>query len=280
MNRLWFCTLLIIIFCPDLSASQAMSLKEKTIRFCAGTHEWPPYYYFKRINGKKTKEVKGFDIDLFDEIFTKNGISYSAELLSWKRCLKEAMSGNKYDVVFGGGLNDDRMANYVTTKGYYTVMPSYFYAKKKFPAGVTVQAPSDLKKYGKLCGVSGFNYVNFGQRNEDVDMGAADYKGLFRKTLLLRCDISFARYEILVGWETQLNTGLINNEDLVFSPIPGIPPESFHLMISKHYKHAQELKLFFESELNKLEHSGKLKLLLGKYINSTEELDDSHYFSD
>ncbi|TWX50226.1 substrate-binding periplasmic protein [Colwellia hornerae] len=265
MNRFWLCTLLIVVYFPNSSISQTMSFNADKIPLCAGAHEWPPYHYFKRVDGKKTEEIIGVDIDIFDEIFTKNGIHYSVELLPWKRCLHEAMKGEIYDVVFGAGLNDSRRDKYVTTKGYYTVVPSFIYVKEKFPSGVKVEVPSDLKKYGQLCGVRGFNYVNFGQKNEEVDMGSSDYHFLIKKTLALRCDISLVRYEILAGWDRVLNMNIIGDDWLILNPVPNNPPESFHLMISKNYKYSDELKFFFESEVNKLKRSGKFKSILSKY---------------
>ena len=254
--------LLIMIFVPNAVVSQNINFKEKTIRFCAGTHEWPPYYFYKRINGEKTKEVIGLDIDIFNEVFTKNGINYSVKLLPWKRCLLSSKQGKKYDVIFGGSLNENRRANYVTTKGYYNLTPSYFYAKKAFPNGITIKQSLELGKQGKLCGLRGFNYINFGQKNEDIDMGSADYKSLVTKTIGQRCKISFARYEILEGWGKLLKRDFTTNENLVFTPIPNNPLESFHLMISKNYPYAQELKAFFEEEIKKLKHSGKLNEIL------------------
>lgn len=250
---------------PSFLVSQTINLSEKKIRFCAGAHEWPPYYYFKRVNGKKTEKIVGFDIDLFNEIFSKNDIAYTTELLPWNRCLKGAMEGKEYDVVFGGGLNEYRKTNYVATTGYYNVIPSYFYAKKKFPTGVEAKIPSDLKNYGKLCGVRGFNYINFGQINKEIDMGSSNYKSLVMKTVHQRCAISFVRYEILAGWEKILNINFIGNEKLTFQPIPNNAPESFHLLISKNYKYAHELKSYFESEVRKLKRSGKYESLLNKY---------------
>ena len=143
--------------------------------------------------------------------------------------------------------------------------PSYFYLNNKFPKGVSAKIPSDLKQYGILCGVRGFNYVNFGQKNEGVDMGASDYEGLVAKTATCRCDISFVRYEILSGWGVILGIDFIGNKNLTYAPVPNNSTETFHIMISKNYKPSQELKIFFESEVDRLERSGKLKLFLSKY---------------
>ena len=251
-----------MIFIPNALVSKDMPFSKQTIRMCAGTHEWPPYYFYKRINGEKTKEVIGLDIDIFNEVFTKNGIDYSIKLLPWKRCLLSGKQGKNYDVIFGGGLNDYRRANYVTTKGYYSVTPSYFYAKKAFPNGINIKHSKQLEKQGKLCGLRGFNYVNFGQTNKNIDMSSADYNSLVTKTIGQRCKISFARHEILEGWEKLLKTNFTQNEKLVFTPIPNNPLESFHLMISKNYPYAKELKVFFESQIDKLKSSGKLNEIL------------------
>ena len=55
MRNLYLYILTIIVFVPNLF-SQTIDFKEKTLRFCGGTHEWPTYYYFKRINEKKKKK--------------------------------------------------------------------------------------------------------------------------------------------------------------------------------------------------------------------------------
>ena len=126
MNKVWL-LLAILMFFSKLSLSQESNLGLKSINFCAGIHEWPPYYYLERLDGIKTQTVKGYDIELFDEIFHKNGISYTVTLLSWPKCLAEVIRGTKYDVVLGGGLNEHRRASYITTKGYYSSVPSYLY---------------------------------------------------------------------------------------------------------------------------------------------------------
>ena len=276
MSKLFLCFVLVFAYISTTSVSEASEslislLKEKPLRFCAGTHEWPPYYYFKRTDGEISNQIEGFDIDLFKEVFSRNNIPYTVELVFWKRCLAEGKKGKLYDVVFGGGLNDQRRADYVTTRGYYSVVPSYFYLKEQFPSGVQAKTPTDLKKNGSLCGVRGFNYANFGQNNDDIDMGAKTYSKLVDKTLRNRCKISFVRYEILAGWGSLLGKDFIGNNKLTFKPVPDNPEESFHLMISKNYKYANELKVFFESEVQKLKLSGKFKSMLSKYNNNNND---------
>jgi polar amino acid transport system substrate-binding protein len=85
-------------------------------------------------------------------------------------------------VVFGGGLNEVRRENYLTTKQYYSVVPTYFYKKKTFPEGIDPKSSTDFTSAGHLCGVKGFNYVNFGLKNEKIDMGSENYERLILKT--------------------------------------------------------------------------------------------------
>ena len=264
MNCVLLYIIALLLLFPHVVLSQEKGLGTNTIRFCAGIHEWPPYYYLERVNGQKTQVIKGLDIELFEEVFRKNGISYSTELLPWKKCLAEVIKGDKYDVVFGVGLNASRQESYITTKGYYSVVPSYFYNRKVFPQGINVKSPSEFKKYGHLCGVAGFNYANFGLNNENIEMGADDYTKLVDKTLFGRCNVSFIRYEILSGWADLLGINFTRNKDLVFTPIPNNHHESFHLMISKKYPFAHELKSLFESEVDKLKKVKKFHWLLNK----------------
>ncbi len=144
---------------------------------------------------------------------------FTIELLPWKRCLNYVMQGYKYDVVFGGGLNDQRRKDYVTTVGYYNVTPTYFYLKEKFFNGIQVQNASDLKKNDRrICGILGFN-INY-----------------------------------------------VGNDKLKFSPVPGVPLESFHLMISKKWKYAEAFKAYFNNAIGELRASGELKKLLDKHV--------------
>ena len=256
------CWLLAILMCfPKLALGQEVNSGLKSINLCAGIHEWPPYYYFERLDGVKTETVKGLDIELFDEVFLKNGITYTVTLLSWSKCLAEVMRGTKFDVVFGGGLNEVRRKNYLTTKGYYSVVPSYFHKKKTFPKGIDAKFLTDFTGVGHLCGVKGFNYVNFGLKNEQIDMGSENYELLILKTLFDRCQISFVRYEILEGWSKLLNMNFIHNDELIFTPINNVPKETFHLLISKNFKYSLKLKKLFEAEVEKLKHTEKFKWL-------------------
>jgi polar amino acid transport system substrate-binding protein len=259
MNKVW---LLVTLICfSTFTLSQEANAELQSVRFCAGIHEWPPYYYFERMEGNSTKNIKGLDIQLFDEIFKKNGISYTVTLLSWTKCLAEVIQGTKFDAVFGGGLNEHRRSSYLTTKGYYSVVPSYFYKKNSFPSGLNIKSSTDFKKFGHLCGVKGFNYVNFGVSNDDIDMGSDNYERLILKTLFGRCQISFARYQILEGWSQLLQMSFIENDELIFAPVPAVAKETFHLMISKNYKYRHELKKLFESEIDKLKETKKFSWL-------------------
>ena len=260
MSRVWWWLAIFMCF-PKLALAQEANSELKSINLCAGIHEWPPFYYFEHIDGVKTEIVKGLDIELFDEVFIKNGISYTVTLLSWSKCLAEVIRGTKFDAVFGGGLNEDRRENYLTTKGYYSVVPSYFHKKKTFPEGIDAKFSTDFASIGHLCGVKGFNYVNFGLKNEKIDMGSENYERLILKTLFDRCHISFVRYEILAGWSKLLNMNFIHNDELIFTPINNVPKETFHLMISKNFKHRHELKKLFEAEVEKLKHTDKFKWL-------------------
>lgn len=259
MSKVW---LLVILMCLSAhTLSKELNTEPKSINLCAGIHEWPPYYYLERDAGHSTQTVKGLDIQLFDEVFKKNGISYTVTLLSWTKCLGEVIQGTKYDVVFGGGLNEQRRSSYLTTKGYYSVSPSYFYKKKSFPEGISPKSSADFKDLGHLCGLKGFNYVNFGLSNDDIDMGSDNYERLISKTLFGRCQISFARYEILEGWGQLLNMNFVKNDQLSFIPIPNVNKEKFHLMISKNYKYRHEIKKLFESEIDKLKDTEKFSWL-------------------
>jgi hypothetical protein len=92
-------------------------------------------------------------------------------------------------------------------------------------------------------------------------MGSDNYERLILKTLFGRCQISFARYQILEGWSQLLQMSFIENDELIFAPVPAVAKETFHLMISKNYKYRHELKKLFESEIDKLKETKKFSWL-------------------
>jgi len=58
-------------------------LRGKTINICDDGAEWPPYTYYKRVNGEATKELVGYSVDVIREIFSKHGIEFTLKISNY-----------------------------------------------------------------------------------------------------------------------------------------------------------------------------------------------------
>ncbi len=226
--------------------------------------DWPPYEFFQRENGTITKKVIGFNIDVLNEILSQHGLKYEFIFLPWKRCLRYLESGDKIQMILPTSLNEERKMKYLISDTAYTITPSYFYMKKKYPDGLKIIISDELTEYGKICGKFGYNYKNFGLENEIMDNGAKNFDALIKKLKKGRCNIIFARYEILAG--LSLTGQPLLSDEIGSAPIPDVPGEDFHYMISKKYLHGKELLQIINNGIEKLQSQGRLNEILKKYI--------------
>ncbi|WP_051303158.1 substrate-binding periplasmic protein [Psychromonas aquimarina] len=274
MRILYSCLILLSLF-SIVSLSQPAALNGEAVIFCVEEGEWPPFNYTKRVNEQKTSETLGYDIDVINMIFSEYGIKAEFVVMPWKRCLLRTRKG-VYQAVPSASSSPQREKDYLLSEAYYTITPSYFYLKKKYPHGLAIKNASELKKQGKICGRHGYNYVNFGLKNDDVCMGSRTYKSLVDMTLKGRCDIFLARYETFLGL-SYIGQDFISDRRFGHAPIPNVEPEKFYIMISRNFKYAQELKAIIDSGILKLKSSGKLQSTFKKYVpsrNGSSELNN------
>jgi len=240
----------------------AEDLSGKTICICEDDAEWPPYHYLKRENGKKTKEIVGYGIDVLNEILNKKGIQYKIQFLPWKRCLHDVAKGDNYQMALSGSYNLERDKNFYLINWYKTTV-YYFFSKKHFPEGVHIKSLSELKNY-RLCGLLGYNYKYLGELKKKMDKGARNYDVMMEKLHRGRCHVAFEQYEILAGFAS-IGKNYLKDKDLGYAKLPGVPPTWFNIMISKKYAHSYALKKVISEGIAELFWSGKYKTMLEKY---------------
>ncbi len=246
---------------------------ESTDRLQSGTtiyigieakNDWPPYEFYQREDGKITEKIVGYNIDVLKEIFSKHGIKYFFRAYPWQRCLFNLASGKKIQMILPTSLNEERKSKYLISDTIYTITPSYFYLKKNYPNGLNIKSPDDFLTYSELCGRHGYNYINFGLKNENVERYSKNFKSLIGMLKMGRCNIVLARYEVLAG-HALLGTAYLD-DGIGYGPVPGVPPESFHFLISKNYSHGDELLKIINSGILRLRKQGRLKEIFKKYI--------------
>jgi polar amino acid transport system substrate-binding protein len=247
---------------------------ESTDRLQSGTtiyigaeakNDWPPFEFFQRENGRITDKIIGYNIDVLNDIFSKHGIKYHLRAYPWARCLVYLESGEKIQMLLSTSLNEERKSKYLVSDRVYTTTPSYFYLKKNFPNGLNIKIPDDVLAYNEICGRHGYNYVNFGLDNKNVERYSKDFDSLMGMLKMDRCNIVLARFEVIAG-HALIGKRYLENE-IGHVPVPGVPPESFHFLISKNYPHGNELLKIINAGILRLRKQGRLKEILKKYIH-------------
>jgi len=269
MKILYYC-LILLNSLPMLSFARTAELSGKTVIFCVEDGEWPPFNFIKRQDGQKTQESIGYDIDVVTAILSEHKIKAKFVIQPWRRCLKKTKNG-LFQVALSASSSAQRERDYLLSAAYYSLTPSYFYLKKKFPNGLAIKSAVDLKKHGEICGRHGYNYANFGLKNTDVRMGAKTYKNLVEMTLKGRCDIFLARYETFSG-VSLIGENLLADPRFERAPISNVKPENFHMLISRNYKYAEQLQLILDSGILRLKRAGQLQAILKKYQPSNHPI--------
>ncbi|MFO6423626.1 substrate-binding periplasmic protein [Motilimonas sp. KMU-193] len=242
-----------------------LPLASAQVIFCVEATEYPPFNYQQR-HQQTPDQLVGYDIDVLKRVFIPAKLDFRIIPLPWLRCLKEVEQG-KIDGAMSASLNARRQVTYLATLPYYHLTPSYYYLKSSFPNGVKVKEANDLIKLGTVCGISGFNYSNFGFASS-----ASIYriKAMFQLPKMLeqgRCHFFLARQEVF-------NATLVLNhlthlkDELAEQVMPNTEPEPFHILISAQSPHKEQLLTLLNQSIKDMTEAGTLQQLLNyhRYI--------------
>ncbi len=243
-------------------ATAAVAPSTLSVAICDDENEWPPYSYYERVDGKKTAHVVGFAVDVIHDIFNRNGVDYSIDLIPWSRCLAVSSLGRDYAMVFNLSYNSERAKTFLLSRPYYATTSYYYYSRRQHPRGLAINSLADLKKY-RVCGVQGYNYNGYGLSPGEVDQGARSFTALISKMQLGRCALFLEKDEVMTGYAA-IGKNYLADPDIGKAPIPGMKPDLFYFGVSKRYAHAEEIHAMIDAALLKMESSGKLAELWRK----------------
>lgn len=241
----------------------AQTLQDITIHITDDDSEWPPYSYYKRINGEISTEITGFAVDVVEEIFSKNEIDFTITFLPWMRALLVVERGEKYQMILGGTSTEERIEKYYISRPFYTTSAYYFYSKKHHPNGLNINEKADLKKY-KIAGIRGYEYLAYGVSKDDIFQYLRTYDSLIKFIHFNRSDLFLESAEVFSGF-AMLGKNYFADPDLGYvSMEDSISPEVFHMIFTKN-EVGKELKRIIDKGLLEMEKSGRLEELKKKY---------------
>ncbi|WP_434339999.1 substrate-binding periplasmic protein [Motilimonas cestriensis] len=233
------------------------------LKFCVEDSEYPPFNYQQR-NANSQPELVGYDIDLLKRVFLAEKIAYEVVALPWRRCLKEVEQGF-IDGAMSASLNERRQHLFIPSVPYYFLHPSYYYLKQAYPNGLPLEDVSRLLEFGPVCGISGFNYDNFGINHVEKIYRIKDLYLLPKMLAQKRCRFFLARSEVFSA--TIAINGLHDlKQSLARQLIPNVPPEPFHLLVSPLSPNKDLILSLFNSKVTSLQSAGQLDRLLEYHL--------------
>jgi polar amino acid transport system substrate-binding protein len=235
----------------------------KSIAICEDENEWPPYSYFERVKGARTRNVVGYGVDVVSEILRKHGITFKIDMIPWPRCLAVASLGKLYQMNMNLSFSEERARDFHYSRPYYRTTNYYFYSRRHYPDGLKIDSILDLRKY-RACGIRGYNYTAYGFKAGDMDQGAGDFTALIAKLHLNRCALFVEKREIMYGYEA-IGRDYLSDPDVGMAPIPGMLPAQFHFGISRAYPQAKALLGLINDELRHMENTGRLQAIAHKH---------------
>ena len=239
MKLLNYCWLTLLLFSSHVF-SGINELSDTHLSICGDSIDWEPYTYVQ------DEEVKGFDLDVLNEILPKQRITFDFTMSSWSRCLKGGRAGD-FQLAVSATYSDQRAQDFLYTTWYYATTPSYLYKKSKFKDGLKITQGSDLNAY-KVCGIHGYNYSDFGLKK--IHQNAHSMHQLVEELNEEKCDVILAWKEIVAGIKSIWGIDYIG-KNLAIEVVPKMPKHKFHMMISKKYKYKEQLKELLDQGLKK-----------------------------
>lgn len=241
-------------------------LKGITIRIVDDGDEWPPYSYYERVDGKPTKKVIGFSIDVITEIFSTYDLTYTVELLPWKRALNELETGENYDMVLSATITPERLEKFYLSEPYYETHEHIYYSKTRYPNGPEVASKADLKKFKPIF-LRGSNWGNFGYTDEEVHEVSTQQQ-IFMMLAAERAELTCTSFELIQG-KLRVDPTFIIDPVIAHQPIPDFPTSKFHMMFTKNEK-GKALKEIVDQGIAEMKANGKLVEYLKAYGLFTE----------
>ncbi|ACM92288.1 hypothetical protein NAMH_0980 [Nautilia profundicola AmH] len=249
------------------------SLYAKDILYiCDDGAEWPPFVFYKRVNGKVDKsKVVGALVDMYNVMFKDLNITYKLDLLPWKRCtyLVSVYDRAKKYAIFPGLYSKERAKILYITKPIYTTHQVIWFSKKRFTKDeILNKVKNDINSL-RICDVNGYNtsfyYTVFNlDKNKTINQEATSQCAVLKKISANRCDIMVASKEAILGYQMIGKCKI--PEDISYVPYDKLKTSKFRLFISKKYPKAKELLQKINKEIEKMDKSGIREKILKKWI--------------
>lgn len=252
--------------CSAAGAADGALPKNLALAVCDDGAEWPPFTFYQRIDGQKSKKITGSAVEVLERILGRAGIAFTIDLIPWKRCQLEIMHGGRYQMALNASYSAERDRDFRLSRAYYRLTSQYFYSRPLHPTGWPIRELADLKQH-RVCGLRGYNYSTYGLGEADLDLSDGGFAPMIAKLHLGRCDLFVEKREIMQGFgvvDAEM-ARLLADPRLGAANLPGVTETGFHMIVSRAIPYSQALVGVLDAGIDELEASGELQKVMTKY---------------
>jgi polar amino acid transport system substrate-binding protein len=203
--------------------------------------------------------------DLVREAFAAMGIEVNYQFASWKRCEILVSSGE----VFGAipyFINDERSKLYDFSAPVLLGLTRYYYNREQFPNGFDWRSVDDFKGY-RMGAIAGYWYIpEFTKAGLDVHLVGSEEQN-FIKLARQRIDFTLAGQPRA---EKAIRNLAKELQDKIATVAKPESRETFHVLVSRKYPHAQRFNQLLTLGLSRIIKSGQYANILKRYELSGE----------
>lgn len=244
--------------------ARADGLQGQRVIACDDANEWPPYSYWRRVDGKPTQELTGFTVELLRAIAARRGFLLEIRLLPWKRCV-EAVRQGELALLLNAIRTPERDRDYWVSRVIYQSELIALWSQRRHPQGLTLRRQADLADL-RLGGLHGYSYSQLPAQRQAEMQRAPNYASLLQMLHLGRVDVALVNESVKLGHAALGLRAFTDDEELGVSRFEDREPSRFHLMATRAQPLGRALIQAIDAELPLLERSGELARLREHFL--------------
>jgi len=241
---------------PSLPASSPGS---HSVSFCDEANEWPPYTYYRRVAGERSKELTGFTVELLRLIAARRGFVLRIDMLPWKRCVEMVRSG-VITAMLNAISTPERERDFLVSDVLYETRLLYLWSRRQKPGGVRIQNQADLAAL-RVGGVHGYSYSQLDLINQNALVRAPNYSSLVQMLHRDRIDVALINEGVMLGHAALNLAEFANESDVGHAALEDRAPSRFHIMFTRAHPEGERLHALVNAELALMARSGELAKL-------------------
>jgi len=224
------------------------------VNACGGDGNWPPMSY----QVPAGSQVDGISAEVLRAIFPDIKI----QLRPWPRCLLEVQTAQHMDIAMSALKNSDREKNYLFSRSYHALTPSYLYEVKRYPQPPVTRL-ADLSRL-KVCALHGSMTSYSNLTAAQIDSSASNYDSLLKKIDRARCDLVIDMREVFFGF-AKLGLLPFDSQQYRIVDLPETRQYHLHYAVSKTHPHAAMLVEKIDQGIAELQKNGRLAAIIRQY---------------